>query len=166
MGKLKLSPPWITFVNELKALFGEDPDIRIVYWDGDDEVKLFVADAEKADALTQLLPAQRYYGNVMLKVTVVPANFATTEEADLYEKAFKGNPVMKEVLKVPAPWGEVDYAVFRKEVVQFYNDNLCDPHGNRSTLYEEIARDVFGEGNVFFCTDNEGAVGKPLGEWP
>lgn len=27
-------------------------------------------------------------------------------------------------------------------------------NGNRSTLYEEIARDLFGEdGDVFFCTD-------------
>lgn len=27
--KLKLSPPWITYVNELKALFEPDPDIEI-----------------------------------------------------------------------------------------------------------------------------------------
>jgi len=25
--KLKLSPPWVTYVNEIKALFENDPDI-------------------------------------------------------------------------------------------------------------------------------------------
>lgn len=29
--KLKLAPPWVTFVNEIKALFGQDPQVRVVY---------------------------------------------------------------------------------------------------------------------------------------
>lgn len=162
---LKLSPPWNTFVSELKALFGEDPGIKIQFDEDNYEVKLFVADPEKADALTQLIPAQRIYGNVALTVTVVPANYMEESNADLIEAAFKGNPVLKQVLCLKTPFGEYDYAVFRKDVVQFYNDNLCDPHGNESTLFEDIARDVFGSGDVFFCTDSE-KVGKPLGEWP
>lgn len=162
---MKLSPPWNTFVSELKALFGEDKDIRIEYADGDMEVKLFVENNEKADALMQLLPPERVYGNVVLKVTVVPANKSGSDEANLVEAAFKGNPVLKELLRLKTPFGEYDYAVFRKEVVQFYNDDLTDPHGNKSTLFEDIAKDVFGDTNVFFCTDSEKA-NKPLGEWP
>lgn len=162
---LKLSPPWNTFVSELKALFGEDPDIKLQYDEDNYEVKLFVEDPVKADALTQLIPAQRIYGNVALTVTIVPANNLEGSTADLIEAAFKGNPVLKQVLRLRTPFGEYDYAVFRKEVVQFYNDNLCDVHGNESTLFEDIARDVFVSPDVFFCTDSEKA-NKPLGEWP
>lgn len=149
----KLSPPWNTFVSELKALFGEDPDIRITFNEDSYEVKLFVANDEKAEALRQLIPEERIYGNVALKVTVVPANADSTNDADTFEKAFKGNPVLKEIMRLKTPFGEYDYAVFRKEVVQFYNDDLTDPHGNESTLFENIARDVFGDTGVFFCTD-------------
>lgn len=163
---IKLSPPWNTFVSELKALFGEDPDIRIEYDDGSYEVKLYVEDAQKADALTQLIPEERIYGNVALKVSVIPADSKNASAADLVGAAFKGNPVLKEVLRVSTPFGDYDYAVFRKEVVQYYNDDLTDPHGNESTLFENIARDVFGDTGVFFCTDSEKASGNPLGEWP
>ena len=149
----KLSPPWNTFVSELKALFGEDPDIRITFNEDSYEVRLFVANDEKAEALRQLIPEERIYGNVALKVTVVPANADSTNDADTFEKAFKGNPVLKKVLRLKTPFGEYDYAVFRKEVVQFFNDDLTDPHGNESTLFEDIARDVFGDTGVFFCTD-------------
>ena len=157
MKELKLSPPWNTFVSELNALFGEDHDIKIVYNDEDMEVKLFVADSEKADALTQLLPAQRVYGNVVFTVTVVPANSDECSESDLIRKAFKGNPVLSSVEDVKTPFGSFSYAVFRKTVVQFYNDDISDINGNKSTLYADIARDVFGEGSVFFCTDTKDA---------
>lgn len=162
---IKLSPPWITFVNELKALFGEDPDIHIQYDEDACEVKLLVGDAAKAEALAQLIPEERIYGNVVLKVTVVPANFTSETQASVVETAFKGNPVLKEVVRLRTPFGEYDYAVFRKEVVQFFNDDLTDLHGYESTLFADIARDVFGDAGVFFCTDSE-RVGKPLGEWP
>ena len=147
---LKLSPPWNTFVSELKALFGEDPDIKIVFNEEEYKVDIFVEDAAKADALTQLIPEERIYGNVALKIAVIPADKAGSTGANLIEAAFKGNPVLKQMLRMKTPFGEYDYAVFRKEVVQFYNDDLCDPHGNESTLFEDIARDVFGVSDVFF----------------
>ena len=62
----------------------------------------------------------------------------------------------------------VSYVIFEKKVVQFFNDDLSDAHGNMTTLYKDVAKDVLGEHHgVFFCTDNgEENVGKPLGEWP
>ena len=51
------------------------------------------------------------------------------------------------------------------------NDDLSDAHGICSTLYQDLAKEVFGESEgIFFCTEvspmDEGIVGKPLGEWP
>ena len=67
-------------------------------------------------------------------------------------------------------YNPITYVVFVNEVVQYFNDDLGDVYGQCSTLYQEIAKDVFGETEgVFFCTDVEEpvyALGKPLGEWP
>ena len=64
----------------------------------------------------------------------------------------------------------VTYVVFKNCVVQFFNDNLNDCHGIVSTLYQDIASEVFGDAgvtNVYYNTDVEvGKLGKPLGEWP
>ena len=46
--RLKISPPWITYLNELQALFGEDPEITIKYDNDAKQVKLYVRNAEKA----------------------------------------------------------------------------------------------------------------------
>jgi len=48
----------------------------------------------------------------------------------------------------------VDYVVFRNEVVQFFNDEMGDPNGLKSTLYQDIAKDVFADKDgIFFCTE-------------
>ena len=62
------------------------------------------------------------------------------------------------------------YVVFKNCVVQFFNDNLNDCHGLISTLYQDIAAEIFEDANlngVYYNTDVErGALGMPLGEWP
>ena len=171
MGKsnFKLSAPWITFYHEIEAMFGEDPEIKIVYDEDNQEVKLYVDNPEKAEALTQILPAERVFGNVVLKITVIPANKLKDEELSVFEKALKGNPVLSYVKKIggtifvyPA-----SYVVFKNKVVQFFNDELGDVNGYCSTLYQEIANDIFvNRDGVYFCTDIERNLGKPLGEWP
>jgi len=171
--KLKLSPPWITGVNYIKALFGADPDINITYDNDKVEVKLFVNNADKADAISQLLPTERWFGNVVLTITVVPGNneykrFATNKE--LFDTAFDRNPVYaycKEVQSILSD--RITYVVFKNKVVQFFNDNLNDIHGLISILYEDIADELFEDANlygVFYNTDIEEMVGMPLGEWP
>ena len=43
--------------------------------------------------------------------------------------------------------------VFAKEVVQYWNDSLSDPYGKVSTLYQDIAKDIFEDTDgVMFCT--------------
>ena len=149
---VKLSPPWVEYVNELNALFGQDPEVTIAY-DGDAmEVKLLVKNPNKADALARILPLEKEYGNVKLKVTVVPGNADMTRE-QIYRAAFEGNPVFAQAVTVDGiSSNSFTYVGFVREVVQYWNDNMADPHGNKSTLYQEIARDVFagGDGVCFY----------------
>lgn len=164
---MKLSSPWVEFYREIEALFEQDDEVKVVYDEEKNEVKLYVENARKADALTQLLPAEKTFGNVTLKIIVIPANDLEISKADLIAEAFDGNPALSYVQHVDAVIGAFDYAVFQNRVVQFFDDNLSDINGNKSTLYENIAKDVFGtDVNVFFCTEAPVNLSKPLGEWP
>ena len=171
--RLKISPPWITLLNQINALFINDPDITIKYDEQEYEIKLFVNNAEKAGALNQLIPSKKDFGNVTVYITIVPENGykeANCSVKELFDIAFENNPIYSYTKAVEGMWAyNHTYVVFKNRVVQFFNDNLLDIHGNISTLYQNIAEDVF-EGNelygVSYCTDIEEKVGKPLGEWP
>ena len=164
---MKLSAPWVKFYNEIKALFEKDPEIKITFDEETPEVKLYVDNERKADALTKLIPSEKAFGNVTLKVTVIPANTEPTK-LDLLQEAFYGNPTLSYVWSADTPLGPFNYAVFENKVVQFFNDDMGDINGNCSTLYQELAKDVFGTDiGVHFCTEAlDRKVQKPLGEWP
>lgn len=154
--KINLSPPWVTFYREVEALFKEDPEVKVVYNENTYELKLLVDNPQKADALAYLLPEEKEFGNIKLTIKVIPAN-KNLETIDYIKHAFAGNPVVSFYEEAPDIFAnKMDYVVFRKEVVQFYNDDMGDVYGNVSTLYEDLARDVLGDkGGVFYCTDNK-----------
>ena len=106
-----------------------------------------------------------------MKITVIPANNANEDKLTLISKAFEGNPAFSDIVSTELFNKPISYVLFRKEVVQYFNDDLSDAHGICSTLYQDLAKEVFGESEgIFFCTEvspmDEGIVGKPLGEWP
>ena len=121
-----------------------------------------------------LLPSLKMFGNVCLGITVIPDNnFAelplNVATEDLFNMAFDRNPVFAFTKSITGIFSNtLTYVVFKNRVVQFFNDNLNDIYGNISTLYQEIASDIFADKveGVCFCTDIEEKVGVPLGEWP
>ena len=151
---MKLSAPWVFFYRELEALFKDDPEVRVVFSEEEYEVKLFVENPRKADALQQLLPTEKVFGNVTLKITIIPANDGKLTIAQAFNDAFAGNPALVGLYHIETPMGAFDYAAFKGKVVQFFNDDLSDLNGNCSTLYQEIAKDVFGlKSDLMFCTE-------------
>lgn len=173
MAKLGLSSPWIEFYSEVEAMFKGDPHVRVIYDEENMTLKLYVDGEHKAEALTQILPTEKKFGKVTLKIEVIPANTGFHDtNISLYENAFVGNKAFSYVKKVEGLFvPNFTYVVFVNEVVQFFNDNLGDVNGNCSTLYEILAKDIFtAEPGVFFCTDvvrGDGlSFGRPLGEWP
>lgn len=174
MAKLKLSPPWVIFYQEIKALFEKDPHIKIVYDEDEQEISLFVDDANKADALTRLLPAEKTFGAVTLKINVIPSNSEgvvntlcyqySNDLATIYQRAFNKNPILDYIKVISGIFtNNLTYIVFKKEVVQYYNDSLNDIHGCCSTLYENLAREIFVEQEgVFFCTNTSNSKEEPI----
>ena len=153
--KAELSPPWIEHARKIHALFGSDPQVEVVYDPDKPEVKLLVSDAAKAQALSEILPVSKSFGNVELAITVVPPNVEANP--DFLAAAFEGNPAFKEVVHIGDVFcNPVNYVVLSNRVVQYFNDDLGSADGVHSALYEEIARDVLEPGDgVLFCTETD-----------
>lgn len=151
----KLSPPWIIFYKELQAFFEKDPRIKMNFEEENYTIKIYVEGGIKAEALSELLPTEKTFGNVTVYINVIPANVEKEDKLELFKAAFEGNPVLSYVTSsegIMAP--DLKYVVFAKEVVQFFNDDLGDAHGVCSTLYQDIAKDIFNENlGVFYSTD-------------
>lgn len=176
--RLKFAPPWVTFANKVKAMFGDDPDIAVVYENAVPKVIVTVNGTNKAAAIAALLPTEKKIGNVTLYVDVTTPDGSPlgevsvpTEKAELFEAAFKNNPAFSFTRCVDYAFitNKITYVVFANRVVQFFNDNLNDNFGNISTLYQEIAKDIFDPditNGVFYSTDIAKEFAMPLGEWP
>ena len=176
MAKLKLSSPWVTFYHEICAMFEYDPDVHVVYDEEKNNVNIYVEDPWKASALAVLLPCKKEFGKVTLGISIIPANSEncevceTCEECeykdyeptgeDLFESAFNNNGAFSYVRVVSGVFtNPIIYVVFKKRVVQYFNDDLGDAHGVCSTLYQEIAKDIFEHvDGVSYCTDTEDPV--------
>ena len=162
--KTKLSPPWVTWANEVKALFAQDKEVKVIADWEEKTLRLYVANAEKADALTGLLPEKKEFGNVTLSVSVIPGNRAGDRFRDPFRTAFAGNDLYVETVNAVSPLGTFTYVVWKAEVLQFFDDNLGDICGNQSMLVETAARDVLREAiGIYHCTE---PLAIQLPEWP
>lgn len=174
--RLKIAPPWITYINKIQALFDGDPQIalNVRTSSANPSVVLACNNGDKVAALQQILPTEVSFGNVVLKIEVdgTPSNRIFVTKKELFEVAFSKNPVFAYAVSPDDGqwWFSMTYVVFKNCVVQFFNDNLNDCHGIISTLYQDIASEILtGDAvqGVYFNTDVEhGQLGRPLGEWP
>lgn len=154
MENTHISAPWITHYHMIDALFKNDPEVTVEYDKVNTTVKLFVRNQDKAEALTKLMPVEIPFGNVILHISVIPANDGWKPD-DYIRKAFAGNPIFDDVYEVgitkEAP---IYYALFKKEIIKFFDDNLSDPHGYVFTLAQDIAKNVLTNtpNGVFYST--------------
>ena len=106
--RTKLSPPWITYVNKIRAMFGGDPTVHIEYKDAEKMLLLRIDDAEKAEAIDMLLPEYVEYGNIELDILVVPPNGGVVIDEfegtvkELYENREKYTEAMKQSSQINA----------------------------------------------------------------
>ena len=158
MKDTKMSPPWLGYYNKIKALFGKDEDIKIEFDNDEMVLKMFIDSTDKYEALKNLLPREKDFGGAVLHIVLVPANKDQKQFGHDFKAVFKGNPAVAEMHEVTGVFtNPLLYISFEKEVIQYYDDNIGDLHGNRSALLEDIAREVFEsktEG-IYFCTDNK-----------
>lgn len=152
--KVNLAAPWVIDYRKIEALFREDKQIKVVFDEDTYTTKIYVDNEDKAEALKDLLPSEKKYGNVIMKIIVVPANKLQDSKIALFRRAFSGNPAVSFIETINVDTNDMNFIVFQPVVVQFFNDSTADIHGLCSTLYQDIAKDIFGEQEgIFFSTD-------------
>lgn len=173
MASLKMISPWVKYYREVDTMFKNDPEVHVVYDEDEMELKIYVDDQTKGEAIEMLLPNEKVYNtdtvgiNIALKISVVPCNTSvrkTFNRSDddpkyyskLFHAAFCGNQAFCDVIPIEGIFGfYAAYVIFAKDVVQYYSDDIGDYFGLTSTLYQNIALDIFKElPGVFYCTDN------------
>lgn len=160
MALLKLSSPWVTFYRELNAMFEQDPEVKVIFDEEANVVTLYVNNTAKAEALQLLIPEEKTFGNVALKIDIISVNdtpgvkFGRADYETVFNTAFKGNATfcysdtVYGIMSNP-----ITYIVFENRVVQYFNDSLSDIHGLCSTLYQDIAKDIFNPlPGIYYCT--------------
>ena len=153
--ELNMVSPWAEYLNQLEAFFKEDDDVRVEYDNEAMVIKIYVDGAAKAEALSKLLPTSKKFGNVEIKVNIIPANPLDTSRIGLFKKAFEGNRAVADIETISdISSNDFNFIIFKPEVVQYYNDDLSDFNGICSTLYQDLAKELFGETEgCYFCTD-------------
>lgn len=155
--KLKLSPPWISYYRMVKALFGNDPQVDVRELtegeNGQHNYIMVVNDEKKASAIKTIL---KDMSEIWLNAYIYGPNENSVEtlsslDLDVYQTAFNENPIFEKTISVPHMLGKTDYCVFKKEVIQFWNDDISDYLGNYTTLAKDIAREILNADGVQFC---------------
>ena len=155
MNGVKISPPWTTYYRELVELFKKDKEIFIEFDEDKNEIEITTTKYEKSLALKKVLPCEKDFGGVKLKINVVYKE-PKMDAINAFKELVINNPIFKYTYVFPTSANPIAYVVFAKEVVQYWNDDMSDPHGITSTLYENLAREVFSENpGIIFSTDSD-----------
>lgn len=156
MKHVNITAPWIGFYHKMLALFGRDPDISIGFDEEKNIIKFYVNGKDKREAIEQILPSEVTFGKVNVEIIVVPSNLKATK-ADTIRKAFEGNPLFSDVIEIQMEGtsNPFTYVMFKPEVVQYWDDNIGDPHGNVTTLAQDLAREILNIDGVLYSTEEE-----------
>lgn len=155
MNGVKISPPWTTYYRELVELFKKDKEIFIEHDEDKNVIEITTTKYEKSLALKKVLPCEKDFGGTKLKINIVYKE-PKMDAINAFKELAINNPVFKYTYVFPTSANPIAYVVFAKEVVQYWNDDMSDPHGITSTLYENLAREVFAENlGIIFSTDSD-----------
>ena len=152
----KLCPPWVEYYNKLKCMFDADPEINLTIDKDHQRIVIRVDNGTKAEALRELLPYELTFGNVEWALDIVLRNGERSRK-NLLLDALHGNPNFRGIVTPMADTiRPFTFFVFARKVAQYYNDDIGDVYGNRSLLYSDLAKELFGsdqKDGIRFCTD-------------
>lgn len=158
--KVSLAAPWITYYHKMMTFFEGDPEVTLVYDEDNATLKLYVDNAEKAEALGQLIPDRMGWGKIIMNIQIIPSNKKTGkyQREDIFHAALDGNAAFAEArtLDYDEMSNPMTFVVFKPIVAQYYDDNMASLTGLSSCLYEDLARDLFVEmDGVYYSTQRK-----------
>lgn len=152
--------PDVDLANKIKAMFEGDPYIEMEYIDATEKdeaiLKFKVSNSKKAAAIKKILPSRYGEGFTSLPLNIVVED-VTNINAETIVDAFKGNPHFKDYIEITDPLTGETYhiCIFKKEVLQFKNDNAGSLHGYEFALMEQLAKDWLNVPKLIYTTDDE-----------
>lgn len=163
---LGLQSPWYTLYNKIVAIFGNDEELTISNISETKStadakatytITISSSNAVKLQAIEKILKHEFPMGNIVVKIEFVyeESDNVNITAAD-FKNAFSGNPIMSAIKTIETPWkSEMTFVMFKREVIQFYNDDITDIYGNFNGLAEDIARELFNSPTdvISYCTD-------------
>lgn len=161
---VKLSPPWYTYHRKVQALFMRDPQVHMKdlaqISGGNYSYMILVDDKAKAEAIKEILPQRVEMGGITIHADILGPDedivaLTKKSELEIYNTAFSGNPVFEKTLSTSYGPFAASYCIFKKEVIQFWNDDLSDYQGNYNGLAADIARELLKSEHISFCTSAE-----------
>ncbi|MCL2336141.1 MAG: hypothetical protein FWC60_01840 [Firmicutes bacterium] len=153
----RLSPPQYTYYNYIKHSIGNDPCVNVAdmkeMGGGNYVIPIHVQGHERAVALATILELHKSMGNLSIDIEIFCGNQMVTPSENtensesllkLYEQALSTNRYfacakINELL----PGYPSIFPVFKKEVIQFYNDDLSDLYRNFNGVAADVFREVF-----------------------
>lgn len=161
--KVSISAPWITYFKIVYNVLSVDTEISMpdeVTDEGDGVYSFYIEspNASKIIALSKVLKNEVIMGNITLKVDYRCTNDASIQlnneniTSKDFETAFHGNKYFVRVENVKVPGGAFSYAIFTRDIITFYNDDLSDYHQNAHYIVADIIRDIIDPCNVYPCT--------------
>lgn len=147
------------YFNKLSVMFGKDPDVEIEIERVDDitfKVMIYVNDSNrpgKADAFTKMLPSRVDFGIHRLYIDIIPNNDSRADHEVLIDM-FYGNPIIDSFV---TDHSGRHYIIFKKDILQYYANDISDVNSLQSVLAEDLARELITDDitNVYFCTASE-----------
>ena len=157
----RLSPPWNTYFNFIKESIGSDPWVRVSDMTEVSKTQYIIAiqtrRKEKARALATILALRQSFGRVIVDIEVLHNGSGVSP----YEPPLTASDLIKvfnqalgtnTYFKNAETGGFVDisvFPIFKKEVIQFFNDDISDFYNNfngvASKVFAEVLRpDIYG----------------------
>ena len=150
---VRLSPPWNTYHNFIRESIGSDPWVTvsdIAEISGSQHlIRIAARTEEKARALATILALRHSFGNVNLDIEILHNGsgvspyeppLTVTDLIRIFNQALGTNSYFVNVK--PGVLGIASvFPIFKKEVIQFFNDDISDFYNN----YNGVASSVFAE---------------------
>lgn len=159
---MELSAPWHEYHNKLMALFAEDnevsvsPDLKEIA-KGVYEITISSANSDKLYAIEKLIGNGRVFGNNFVTIKYLCENQINLDVEEYWERAFGTNPLFVKMVKVKTPIADspVSYAVFTRDIISFFDDDVSDYCGNYHGIVADVVKDVVNTAYVLPCTESE-----------
>lgn len=156
--EIKLSPPWDGYMHMLASFFKGDGRVIVGACDDKRVGTIEVFDTKMYCALEQVLNKRIRFGNVVLKIRIVPANGLkafknTMTDLAALKVVLSKNPAFAKFITRKTPVGNMVFCMFKPVVLMFYNDNLASPYKKTTAVYEAAAFHVFKDCGVSYATE-------------